>query len=350
MQGTDPDKDAPPSPAEETDLSVARSPRKFGWRDWKQIIGRVMGSFASENLTLVAAGVGFYAVLALVPTIVVLVSVYGFFADPGDMVLHVEMLRPVVPETAFELIRDQVMSLAERDNTTFGWTSIGGFLLMLWLAKAGVDALATGLNIANREREGRSFLRAILVSYVMTFGLVVVMAITLVAIVLVPAVVAVMPGTGWHESLALWLRWPIAILAVMLAIGTLYRLGPSRRSAKLHWLSPGAVLATVVWAAGSAGFSYYVATFADYQGTYGALGAVVVLMMWFWISALIVLVGARLNAEMEFQTAADTTIGPDRPMGRRGAFVADNVAALDADEALERAEEPLTDPGTRANK
>ena len=306
-------------------------PLRFSFAEFKAIGWRLFNSIGEENLTLIAAGVSFYAMLALVPTLIALISLYGFVANPEDMQSLVALLQPLLPQIAYELLEAQVASLAARSNTTFTITSVGGALLAVWSAKAGVNALLTGLNVANRERDDRSFLKAMLLSYVLTLGLILVMAITLAAIVIIPAVISFIPDEDWQTRLVLWLRWPIAVAAVVISLGILYRLGPSRRGAKARWLSPGALLATGIWILASAGLSFYVSTFGTYQATYGALGAVIVLMLWFWLSTLIVLIGARLNAEMEYQTRADTTVGPQRPMGKRGAFVADHVPWKDED-------------------
>lgn len=311
--------------------AVAR-PLRFSLADYKAIGLRLFNAIGEENLALIAAGVSFYAMLALVPTMIALISVYGFVADPADMESLVGLLRPVVPPIAYELLDAQVKALAERSDTTFQITSVGGALLAVWSAKAGVNALLSGLNVANREQDDRSFLWAMFLSYLLTLGLILVMTITLAAIVVIPAALSFLQDASWTATLALWLRWPIAVGAVVASIGFLYRMGPSRRGAKVRWLSPGALLATGVWILASAALSFYVSTVGTYQAAYGALGAVVVLMLWFWLSSLIVLVGARLNAEMEYQTRVDTTTGPPRPMGRRGAFVADHVASEEESE------------------
>ena len=302
-------------------------PLRFSFGEFKAIGWRLFNSIGEEHMTLIAAGVSFYAMLALVPTLIALISIYGFVADAGDMQRLVALLEPLLPQIAYELLQAQVASLAEKSETTLEITSIGGVLLAIWSAKAGVNALLTGLNVANRERDDRSLLRAMLLSYVLTLGLILVMSITLAAIVIIPAFISFIPDEDWQTRLVLWLRWPIAVAAVVISLGILYRLGPSRRGAKARWLSPGALLATAVWILASAGLSFYVSTFGTYQATYGALGAVVVLMLWFWLSTLIVLIGARLNAEMEYETKFDTTAGPQRPMGQRGAFVADHIAS-----------------------
>ena len=310
---------------ETSERRTAELRRDLSFSDLKPIGERLFISIGEENLTLIAAGVSFYAMLAMVPMMIALISLYGFVADPEDMQELVALLGPLVPDSVYSLIETQVNALARKSDTTFKFTSAGGALLAVWSAKAGVNALLTGLNIANREREGRGILAAMLFSYALTLGLILIMMITLAAIVIAPAVLNVLPGEGWSAWLARWLRWPIALAAVIFSIGFLYRLGPSRRGARVPWLSPGALLATAVWMLASAGFSYYISTFGTYQATYGALGAVVILMLWLWLSSLIVLIGARLNAEMEFQTAKDTTVGPPRRRGQRGAFVADHV-------------------------
>ncbi len=319
------DTTEPPHPDEAEARDGTTRPHRFSFAALKAIVWRLFYSIGEEQLTLIAAGVSFYAMLALVPTLIALISIYGFVADPTDMQQLLALLKPLVPQLAYDLLQAQVESLAKKSDTTFKITSLGSVLVAIWTAKAGVNALLTGLNVANRERDDRSILRAMLLSYVLTLGLILVMSITLAAIVIIPAIFSFITEKSFGARLVLWLRWPIAYAAVVTSLGILYRLGPSRRGAKVRWLSPGALFTTAIWMLASAALSFYVSTFGDYQATYGALGAVVVLMLWFWISTLVVLIGARLNAEMEYQTRADTTTGPERPMGRRGAFVADNV-------------------------
>ena len=303
----------------------AARPYCFTLAEYRAILGRVVRSLTHEDLAMIAAGVSFYAMLALVPTLVALMSIYGFVADPSDAHSLLALLRPIVPDVMYELIDKQITSLVHASGTAFKWTSLGTVLLALWSAKHGVNALLSGLNLANRERDDRSFVKAWILSYGLTLLLIVLMAITLGAIVVIPAAFAFVPDPNWQARLVLWLRWPVAIAAVVISIGVLYRLGPSRRGAAVPWLSPGALLATGLWMLASFALSYYLRTFGTYQAAYGALGAVIALMLWLWLGSLIVLLGARLNAEMEYQTDVDTTRGPPRPMGQRGAFVADHV-------------------------
>lgn len=304
----------------------AARPHRFTFSDYKAIGWRVFMAIGEENLLLIAAGVTFYSMLALFPALIALVSVYGYLANPVDMYSLVELLKPLVPTSAYDLLYSQVEALSEKSDTTFTFASVGSTLLAIWSAKAGVNALLSGLNIANRERDDRSILKAMALSYALTLGLIIVMVITVSAIVVIPAALSFVQNEAWQARLVDWLRWPIAVGAVVLSIGFLYRAGPSRRAARVPWLSPGALLATAVWMIASVALSYYISTFGNYQATYGALGAVVALMLWLWLGTLIVLVGARVNAEMEYQTSIDTTVGPPRPMGQRGAFVADHVA------------------------
>lgn len=288
-------------------VSIVR-PREFTRRDWWQIAKRVKKEVGQDNVALIAAGVAFYSMLALFPGLAAFVGIYGFFSDPTDIARHLEILDGLLPEAAYNLIAAQLADLTSAGRTELGLTSIVGIALAFWSAKAGVNALIVGLNIVYDEKEQRGFFAQLATTLTLTgvmFGFV---ALAFLTIVVIPPVLDLVQMGAIGEWLAAILRWPIVIGALIIALGVLYRFGPNRKQAGVVWASWGAAIATVLWIVGSAAFSLYVANFGSYNETYGALGAVIGLLMWFYLSAFIVLLGAELNAEVERQPEIARTL------------------------------------------
>ncbi|MEO1686850.1 MAG: YihY/virulence factor BrkB family protein [Pseudomonadota bacterium] len=306
---------------------TADRPARLPARDWLRAAMRAGAAVGEGNLTLVAAGCAFYALLALPPSFAALAALYGYVSDPADIAAHLDVLRDVAPPAAYEIIAQQAEALRDAGRSTLGLASLGALALAVFSARAGVRALITGVGLAYREEDRRSFLMNLAVTYALTAALVVLAALTLSAVAGVPAVLAAVPLAPTAELFGQIVRWPIAAAALTAGLALLYRFGPARRGAQLRWLTPGSVAALALWLAASGAFSIYLAEFGAYNETYGTLGAVAALLMWFWLSALAALFGAALNAELELATSADTTVGAARPMGRRRAFAADHVAA-----------------------
>jgi membrane protein len=293
-------------------------------RDWWPILLRVADNITRHNIFLIAAGIAFYALLALFPAIAALVAIYGLIADPLDIAQQLETAQRFLPSDAYALIASQVEELTAAGSQKLGLASIVATLLALWSARAGVNAMVTGLNVAYSERDNRSISRSILLTLGLTALLIVVVICAVLTIVIVPALLQMLEldrGAAWIASVA---RWPVVLVAVIVGLGVLYRYGPDRHEARVRWISWGSVIATALWMIGSLIFSWYVSNVANYNATYGSLGTIVGLLMWFFVGAFIVLLGAELNAEMERQTWRDTTVGRERPLGERGAFVADH--------------------------
>ncbi|MEQ8654149.1 MAG: YihY/virulence factor BrkB family protein [Kiloniellales bacterium] len=307
------------------DLSAATRPGQFTWAEWKQILKRSWKAVGSDNLSLVAAGVAFYAMLALFPGIAALVTLYGFVSDPSVIQEHLTTMDDVLPPSAYEIIERQVSKIASSGRTTLGVATLISLAVALWSSRAGVGAMISGLNIVYDEEDKRGFFKSLLVALVLTAVMLFVGLLAVAVVILAPILLNLLPLGPVGTWITAVLRWPVIVVAVILGIGALYRWAPSRTGARVGWLSWGAAFATVVWLAASMGFSFYVANFGSYNETYGSLSAVVVLLMWFYISAFIVLFGAELNAQMEHQTRHDTTAGPVKPMGDRGAHVADTL-------------------------
>jgi membrane protein len=266
---------------------------------------------SEDRLLAISAGVVFYGLLALFPAVTALVSCYGLFAKPDSINDHLSFLAGVMPSEAYSIVQDQIGRVVAKGQAGLSFGFAIGLLFALWSANAGMKALMDALNIVNEEKEKRSFIRLNLVSLTFTIAGIFAMLAAVGAVVVTPLLLSPVGLAGMTEEIVRFARWPV-----------LYRYGPSRRAAKWQWISLGAVFATVTWFAGSALLSYYFANFANYNATYGSLGAAIGTMMWMWMSAIVVLFGAELNSEIEHQTARDT-VGPEKG----GATMADTVGA-----------------------
>ncbi|MGE0310196.1 MAG: YihY/virulence factor BrkB family protein [Lautropia sp.] len=303
----------------------ARQPTEIPSRGWKQILRRVVGEFGEDQVLLVAAGVTFYLLLAMVPALTALVSVYGLFADPADVERHLASLQGFLPGGAQEVVGQQLNRLVAQSGGGLGFALAGSLLLALWSANAGTKALFTAMNVAYDEAEHRGFVRLTLITMGFTIGTGMLMIALLGSVVLLPNLASLL-NLGALVDGAIRLLSAVVLIAAGLAIlAALYRWGPSRASARWRWITPGAIVALVVAALGSTAFSWYVGNFGSYNRTYGSLGAIIGFMTWIWLMVTVVIGGAELNAEMEHQTARDTTTGPEQPMGTRGARMADTL-------------------------
>lgn len=314
------------APADDAAGRHADRPTDIPAQGWKEVLFRVKDEISKDNMSIIAAGCAFYALLALFPAITALVSIYGIVADPGQIEQQLNALEGVVPQEAFTIIRDQLHSVVTSGNTALGWGAALAILLALYSASAGIKSLFEALNIAYEEEETRGFIRYNLTALGFTLAAVVGVAIGLGVIVGVPAIVEYLPFGVLGEWLVRILSWVVLFILVAGGLAVIYRLGPSRAPANWRWVSPGSIAATVLWLIASLAFSFYAANFASYNETYGALGGVIILLMWLWISAYVVLLGAELNSELELQTKHDTTTGEPVPMGQRDAYVADHTA------------------------
>jgi membrane protein len=303
----------------------ADSPSEIPALGWKDILWRVWKEVGEDRILLIAAGATFYLLLALFPFLAAFVSLYGFFADPATVTDQISYLGNVLPSGGVELIETQLRSLAAQDRQALSFGFLSGLAIALWSANNGVKALFDGLNVVYDEEEKRGFIRLNLVSFAFTLGAMFLSIAFLLIIGVIPAVLAFLQLGGAADLLIRLGRWPIMLLIIASALAVLYRFGPSREHAKLRWLSWGAGLAAVAWIVMSVGFSYYLQNFANYNATYGSLGAVIGLLVWTWLSVAIVLLGGEFNAEVEHQTAEDSTTGAPQPMGKRGGTMADTV-------------------------
>ncbi len=303
----------------------AATPEQIPAKGWKDILIRTFHALSSKNLGIVSAGVAFYSLLAIFPGLAALVSVYGLVADPSDIQQLLSLTAYVIPGDANKILADEMTALIAKPSTGLSFAAVTGILFALWSAHNGITTIMTALNIAYGETERRGYVRRNLLALGLTFGAILFVILALSLIALLPAIIDFLPiGQDLKDALSL-IRWPVLIVLVMVALAIIYRLGPSRDKPKWSWVSPGAAMTTILWVVGSAGFSYYVSRFGSYDKTYGSLGAVIVLLMWLYITSYLILIGAEFNAESEHQTAVDTTVGEPQPMGSRAASMADTI-------------------------
>jgi membrane protein len=303
----------------------AERPSEIPRHGWHDIFFRIKDEMTQDNLSIVAAGVAFYAFLAVFPAIAALVSIYGLFTSPADLQSHLQSIEGILPSEAAEIINTELQRVVQAQESSLGWGALVGMVLALWSAAKGMNSMFEAMNIAYDEDERRGFIKLNATALLMTLAAILFVILFLGLIVGVPVVLNTIGLGEIVEKLLNYLRWPLLAVAGILALAVLYRFGPSRSQPQWKWVSPGAITATVVWLLGSALFSFYVSHFASYNATYGSLGVVVILMMWFFLSVYSILLGAEVNAEMERQTVKDTTVGKPKPLGGRGAYAADTV-------------------------
>src|SRR4051794_16324207 len=304
----------------------ATSPGNIPRRGWQQVIRRTYLEIISDRISLIAAGCAFYATLALFPAITMLISIYGLAFDPTTVEPQLQVIREFLPPAAFTLIADRVHTLVSQRSGTLGVSLLISTAVALWSSSTGTKSLLSALNMAYEEQERRSFLRFQAIGLLMTLCGILATITGLAILVFLPAAIDFIGLDAYSSALVRAVSLLLLITFVATSLSLLYYFGPCRRSAKWYWITPGSLIATVLWLAASVLLSLYVGHIASYDTYYGPIGAVVGIMMWFWISAYAVLLGAELNAELELQTLEDTTIGPSKPLGKRGAYVADHIA------------------------
>jgi membrane protein len=286
---------------------------------WKVILLQVYNSISEDRVLANAAGVTFYALLALFPGIAALVSIYGLFADPSTIVSQLDTISGFAPGGAIDVLREQLTRLTAQGSATLGISFVVGLVISLWSANSGVKALFDGLNAVYGEKEKRSFLKLNAVTLSFTIATIGFLLIALACFVALPVVLNYFPApgvTGLRLKIGPLLkiaRWPILLVLVAFGLTLIYRYGPSRTEPRWQWITWGGAFAAITWLAASALFSWYAANFGNFNKTYGSLGAIIGFMTWMWLSIIVVLVGAKLNAEIEHWT-------------KRGAEMADTMA------------------------
>lgn len=291
-------------------------------RGWLDVLKRVKNQFSEDHVTLAAAGVAFFGFLAMVPLIIAGVSIWGIFASPSDVTAMVENFDESVPQEVASMIEQQLTSVSTSSGGALGLAAVISIAAALWSASSGMTHLMEALNIAyNEDPDDRPFWKRRGLAIAMTVGALVLFALVGTVVSLTAAY-----GSGIGGLLLEIAGWAVGAAFTVGAVATLYKHAANRDNPEWQWTSPGAVFAVVGWLAASIGLRFYVSRFGSYNETYGTMAAVVILLLWLYLSAIIVIVGAEINSELERQTGADTTVGPDEPMGTRDAIVADSVA------------------------
>lgn len=303
----------------------ASRPSDLGKSDLKAALRRTKQEVKRDNLSLIAAGVAFYAFLAIFPALTAVVSLYGLLADPAQVEQQVQALSGVIPGQAQDIIQSQLQRVTAASSGALGLGAVLSLLFAVWSANKATKGMFQALSLVYGEKEERGFLRMNWQSLLMTLALVVTAVIALGLVAVFPAVIGWVGLGSATETIVSLARWPVLVGVVLLALAALYEFAPDRERPRWRWVSPGALLATALWLIASIAFSIYVQNFGNYNQTYGVLGAVVVLLLWTYISVFVILIGGELNAELERQTTRDTTRGEPKPMGERGAYVADTV-------------------------
>ena len=305
----------------------AETPTDIPRKGWKDIAFRIKDEIVADHVGLVAAGVAFYGLLALFPAITACMAIAGIMTEPQGIVDQLQKIGQLMPEQAADIIIGQATSVAGSNDGGLGLAAILGILLAIYSASKGTASLMEGMNVAYDEEEKRGFIRLNLLKLALTVFLIVGFLLGIGVAMVLPAVLGNFGFGVVFEWVARAASWGVLVVLTVVGLAVLYRYGPSREEPEWLWVTPGAMLATLLWVVGSVGFAFYVGNFANYNETFGTLGGVIVLLMWLWLSAYVVLLGAEVDSEMEAQTRTDTTTGPDEPMGERGAVKADRLGA-----------------------
>jgi membrane protein len=302
----------------------AERPRDIPSRGWLDVAKRLKERISRSRLSIIAAGVAFYGLMAVPPGLIALVSIYGLVFDPQQVTEQIRALSGILPSEAADVMANQLGEVASSDRTALGVGSIVAILLALWSASAGMRTLMQALNVAYEEDETRGTIRFYATALVLTLLAILGALIAIAIVVAVPTALELV-GLGMVAKTAATIATLLVLAGgMLLGLAVVYRYGPSRTEPQWRWVTWGAAIATLTWIIGSALFSLYVANFGSYNKTYGSMGAVVILLTWFLLTAYVILIGGELNAEMERQTAKDTTEAGE-PMGRRGASAADTL-------------------------
>jgi len=268
-------------------------------RSWSDVAKQVWTNIGRHRVMAIAAGVTFYALLAIFPAIATIVSLYGLFADPGTLRDQLNSLSGAIPGGAIDVVGDQISLISQHGHSSLGFALIVGLVLSLWSSNSGMKAIFDALNVVYNVEERRSFIKLNAVSLIFTLSAIVLMLLAVASVILVPIVLKSLPLGTVAELLLGYARWPLVLIAIGLALSFIYRFGPNRENAQWRWITWGSAFAAVIWIAASLLFSWYTANFGSYNKTYGSLGAVIGFMTWMWISTIVILLGAEIDAVME---------------------------------------------------
>lgn len=304
---------------------MADRPPDVPAKGWWDVIWRVKDQLEADNVSIVAGGLALFGLLSVFPTLAAAVAIYGLIGSPDAIAAQAQTYSDLLPAGVLAIIQDQLNDLAGQQRNTLGTGAIIGFMLALWSARRGMVALITAMNVAYNETERRGFFRRLGLSLLFTICGVVGFVLVVILGLAAPLAIGFLPLGGAGEWVLLALRWAMLWMIAVLALSALYRFAPHRANARWRWVNWGSGIAATLWLIGSILFAIYVRNFDTFGRTYGAIAGVIVMLMWFYVSAFVIILGAEINSELERQTVRDTTEGGPKPMGERGAFSADTV-------------------------
>jgi len=305
----------------------ANGPLEIPPRGWKDISMRVFRQVGDDNVGLMAAGIAFYGLLAVFPGIAACMAIAGLVTEPSMIVDQLETYGQLLPQQAADIIVGQASEVAGSRSGGLGLAAAAGLLITVYSASKGIRSMVQGLNVAFGVKEGRNIFMLYVVTFLFTLALIAGLLVAIASTIIVPAVFAALPLPERLETLVSLLRWPILAAFSVFGLSVIYRYAPCRPRPKWRWITPGAAIACVLWVAGSVLFSLYVSNFASYNETFGSLGGVVILLMWLWLSAFVILLGAEIDSEMEAQAKT----GPRAASAQKKS--AEDRGAVGADQA-----------------
>ena len=303
----------------------AHAPWQYRLKNWFKILLRAFKQIGKDNLSLISAGVAFYFLLAIFPLMAALVSLYGLFVDNETLRDHLAHIATMLPGDSQRILEEHLSNIVEKSSAALTTGALGSFAFAVWSASKGSQALMTACNITYNEPKKRGFFRGLIVRVILTLCAVLLVIVALLLITLLPLIFSYIGFSDKFESVVSGISWVALALLFNFSLAALYRYAPHRRSPKWRWVSIGSAVSTVLWLSASAAFSYYVTSFASYNETYGSVGGVVIMLMWMYLTAFVILLGAELNSVVEHHTTVDSTKGPEREKGKRGAYVADTL-------------------------
>lgn len=303
----------------------ATRPGDIAWRGWWDVLWRVKDQLDADNVSIVAGGLALFALLAVFPSLAAAVAIYGIVASPDAIAAQMQSFTGLLPPATVEILQNQLNQLVSQRNQTLSIGVIVGIALAMWSARKGMVALITAVNVAYNEHDRRSFVMRMVMSLTFTICGVLGFVVMVLIGVAVPIVLAFIPLGSAMEWVLLGVRWALLWAITVFALSLLYRFAPHRTRPRWEWVNAGSIIAATMWLLGSAMFAVYVRNFNSFGEAYGAIGGVVVMLMWFYVSAYVIILGAEINSELERQTVHDTTIGGLKPLGERGAFSADTI-------------------------
>lgn len=300
--------------AEEILREKGYSPLKISFRGWRTIIINTIKALIVGPSMLVAAGCAFYSTLSLFPTISSLISIYGLVFDPQTVEPQLQFLQHFLPPSVYNFLQQMIHNIIDQTDSTLTIQLAVSIILAIWASAVGTKGLITGLNVAYDTKEARNFFKFQLLAVALTFFAILGMSLTLAIVVALPAIIKLLPLQVFYDimnyfpnlddyfpvlNIARTTSNVIVLIFVVWSFTLFYRFGPSRKLVFWRWIFPGAILSTVLWLLSAFGFSFYVAHLANFTSTYGPLGTIAAIMMWFWVSCYVVLLGAQFNSKIE---------------------------------------------------